>query len=147
TTLSGYQFSGDYAGFAQLALERAHPGTQAMFVAGCGADQNPLPRGAVEQAEAYGHQLADAVDRVVRQPMRPIEGSLESAYREIDLAFGPIPPRSHWEVETQSKNLAASNRAKAMLRTLDTDSRLPETYPYPVQVWRLGDDLDWIFLG
>src|SRR5438552_403745 len=33
TTLTGefYQFSGDYAGFAQAALEQAHPGAQAMF--------------------------------------------------------------------------------------------------------------------
>ena len=44
TTLSFYQWCGDYAGFAQMALERNHPGAVAMFFMGCGADQNPLPR-------------------------------------------------------------------------------------------------------
>src|SRR5262249_46113941 len=36
TTMTGefYQFSGDYAGFAQAAIERAHPGATAMFVMG-----------------------------------------------------------------------------------------------------------------
>jgi hypothetical protein len=37
TVLGIYQFCGDYAGFAQIAIEKANPGAQAMFVAGCGA--------------------------------------------------------------------------------------------------------------
>src|SRR5699024_8651622 len=44
TTLSGYKWSGDYAGFAQIALEKQNPGVTALFFQGCGADQNPLPR-------------------------------------------------------------------------------------------------------
>ena len=71
-----YKFCGDYAGFAQIALEKAHPGAQAMFVAGCGADQNPLPRGTIELAEGYGEQLANAVERVLGGPLRPIAGPL-----------------------------------------------------------------------
>ncbi len=51
TVLPIYKFTGDYAGFAQIALEKAHPEAQAMFVAGCGGDQNPLPRGTVAHAE------------------------------------------------------------------------------------------------
>ena len=34
-----------------------------MFVAGCGADANPIPRGTLELVEAHGTALADAVDR------------------------------------------------------------------------------------
>ncbi|MHC4518851.1 MAG: neutral/alkaline non-lysosomal ceramidase N-terminal domain-containing protein, partial [Planctomycetota bacterium] len=41
TTLSFYQFCGDYPGFAQYYLEESHPGTTALFMAGCGGDQNP----------------------------------------------------------------------------------------------------------
>ena len=29
----------------------------------------------------------------------------------------------------------------------DRDGKLPATYPYPVQAWKLGDDLTWLFLG
>ena len=48
-----------YAGAAQIAIEAKHPGTQAMFIIGCGADQNPLPRRTVALCEKYGHMLAD----------------------------------------------------------------------------------------
>ena len=43
TTLGFYQFCGDYAGFAQHYIEAAHPNTIAMFMLGCGGDQNPYP--------------------------------------------------------------------------------------------------------
>ena len=44
TALSGYQINGDYAGYAQEALEKRYPGVTALFVQGCGGDANPLPR-------------------------------------------------------------------------------------------------------
>ncbi|MEW4451207.1 hypothetical protein AB1L30_00805, partial [Bremerella sp. JC817] len=40
TTLSFTTWCGDYPGFAQVELERAFPGTTAMFVNTCGGDQN-----------------------------------------------------------------------------------------------------------
>ena len=49
TTLSFYQFCGDYPGFAQYYLEEAHPETTAFFIAGCGGDQNPYPRRTQDQ--------------------------------------------------------------------------------------------------
>jgi len=59
TTLTGqfYKLSGDYAGFAQLAVEKNHPGATAMFVMLCGADQNPHPRSTIELAEQHGASL------------------------------------------------------------------------------------------
>jgi enamine deaminase RidA (YjgF/YER057c/UK114 family) len=30
---------------------------------------------------------------------------------------------------------------------LERDGKLPDRYPYPVQVWQFGNDLTWIFLG
>ena len=33
-----------------------------------------------------------------------------------------------------------------LLKTLEAEGKLAPTYPYPVEVWRLGD-LTWIFLG
>ncbi|MFY8058207.1 MAG: neutral/alkaline non-lysosomal ceramidase N-terminal domain-containing protein, partial [Planctomycetaceae bacterium] len=56
TVLSGMDWCGDWPGFAQLEIEKAHPGTIALFWAGCGADQNPLPRRTVELAMEYGRQ-------------------------------------------------------------------------------------------
>jgi hypothetical protein len=146
TVMSFYQFCGDYAGFAQLAIEKANPGAQAMFVAGCGADQNPLPRRTLELAANYGNQLATAVQRVLGGPMQTISGPLATAYTEIDLAFDTLPTREKLQEEANSRQLALANRAKTLLKVLDSQGRLSPSYPYPVEVWRLGD-LTWVFLG
>jgi arylsulfatase A-like enzyme len=56
TTLGGdyYRLNGDWAGYAQDYLERAHPGATALFVTGCGADANPEPRGKLDFARQHG---------------------------------------------------------------------------------------------
>ncbi len=146
TVLGFYQFCGDYAGFAQLSLEAKFPGTQAMFVAGCGADQNPLPRRTLELARRYGDELAAAVGRVLGSEMRPVGGPFETAYEEIPLRLGTLPTRDRIEVDAKSKALPVANRARKLLKTLDEEGRLARSYPYPIQVWRLGG-LTWVFLG
>ena len=77
TVLSFYQWSGDWPGFAQLAIEEAHPEAVGMVWAGCGADQNPLPRRQVELARQYGRRLASAVDGVLAGAMRPVWPMME----------------------------------------------------------------------
>jgi hypothetical protein len=146
TVLSYYKFCGDYAGFAQLAIEKNNPGAQAMFVAGCGGDQNPIPRRTVELAQAYGNQLAQSVQRVLETPMTPISGPLAADYTEIRLEYGELPSRDQIEADAKSKTLAVANRAKMLLQTIDRQGQLNKDYPYPVQAWRL-DDLHWVFLG
>jgi hypothetical protein len=146
TVMSFYKFCGDYAGFAQLALERSEPDAQAMFVADCGADQNPLPRRTLELAEAYGNQLAESVRRVLAEPMRPVEGELRASYEEFPLKLGTLPTRAQIEADARSTTFAVAGRARRLLQTLDAEGKLPETYPYPLQVWRAGG-LTWIFLG
>ncbi len=150
TVLSGYELSGDYAGFAQQDLESAHPTAVALFWAGCGADQNPIPRRTVEQARSYGTRLAAAANRALAGPSRPINGHLSTRYHEIDLAFAPLPGREQWEAEARSDQIAYANRARMLLETIDRQGSLPTSYPYPVQVWKLGEDddaLTWVFLG
>jgi neutral ceramidase len=44
------QLSGDYAGFAQSALEENYPGVTAMFITGCAEDANPHSRGTLDLA-------------------------------------------------------------------------------------------------
>lgn len=146
TVLGINKFCGDYAGFAQLALEAHYPGAQAMFVAGCGADQNPLPRRTIELAQKYGDLLATAVGRVLDAPMRPIVSNGVFVSEVIDLRLGAMPTRAQIEAEAKSPQLPLANRAKKLLQMLDRDGSLAQSYPYPVQVWKLGD-LTWIFLG
>ena len=140
TTLDSYQWSGDYPGFAQRELEQNHPGCVAMFWAGCGADQNPLPRRTVQLAQHYGRRLADAVESVVlTSALRELSGSLQVHYREIELPLATLPTRAELEQNVQSTNKYEAIRARVLLQQIDAGQPLAPTYPYPVSVWRLGD--------
>ena len=117
-----------------------------MFVAGCGADQNPIPRRSLELAARYGKELAASCSEVLAGPLRPVSGALESTYEEIALAFAPLPSRETIEQDAKSSNFFTASRAKLLLETIKKRGSLEKTYPYPVQVWRLGE-LTWVFLG
>ena len=147
TVLSFYQWSGDYPGFAQIELEKLHPDCVALFWAGCGADQNPLPRRTVELAQQYGEQLAAAVDRVLAGEMRPLYGSLDVSRTEIALPFDKLPSREQLQEERNSGNRFYARRAEILLESLDREGSLSPAYPYPIQILRLGPELKFIALG
>ena len=147
TVLSFYKWSGDYPGFAQIELEKAHPGIVALFWAGCGADQNPLPRRTPGLAEEYGRKLAHAVEDVLGAPMTPITGRLGMSYTEIDLPFAELPTREQLVKDSLSKQKFLARRAQLLLEQLKAKGSLRGTYPYPVQAWQLGPGLTWLTLG
>lgn len=147
TVLSGYEWSSDYPGFAQSALEEKHPGATALFFAGCGADQNPLPRRKVELAREYGEQLAAAVDDVLEETLTPIAPALEIAGTQIPLELAHVPSREEVETDAKSSDRYVSARARLYLEWLDAGTAIPATYSYPIQAWRLGDELAFITLG
>jgi len=147
TVLSSFQWSGDYAGFAQIEVERGHPGCTALFWAGCGGDQNPLPRREVELARQYGKELGQAVSAVLEGTMHPIEPTLKTSYDEIELALDELPGREQLEQDAQSTNKYVAARAKHFLEQLDAGHPIPQTYPYPVGVWRLGKQVIFVILG
>lgn len=141
TTLDFYQWCGDYAGFAQAELEKKWPEVQAMFWEACGADQNPLPRRKLELAEKYGGMLAEGVAAALEKPMRPVAPRVRTGFQFVPLAYESTP------TEAQLKEAAGSNQAlqsrwgKRLLRILERDKEFPKSYPCPVTVWRLGDQL------
>jgi neutral ceramidase len=147
TTLSFYQWSGDWPGFAQVELEKQFPGSTALFVAGCGADQNPLPRRTVQLAREYGHQAATGEQAALNAGLKPIEPALDVRYDEIDLPFGTIPTRQQLETDSKSSDRYVAQRAKLLLAQWDRDGGIKSTYPYPVQIWQLGRNLQWVLLG
>jgi len=147
TVLNSMQWSGDYPGFAQLELEKMHPGAVGLFWAGCGGDQNPLPRRSVALAEGYGRTLADGVQAVLDEPMTPITGYLRSTYTEIDLPFADLPSRDQLVKDSMDPKYSVAARAKRLLEQIDKKGSPAGAYPYPVQVWRLGPGLTWAALG
>jgi neutral ceramidase len=147
TVLSGFQWSGDWPGYAQIELEKRYPKATALVWVGCGADQNPLPRRTVELAERYGADLAAAVAAAIERKVVPLRGTLAAAYAEIPLEFAALPSRADLETAASSSNRFEAARARMLLATWDRDGGLPASYPYPVQTWRLGDGPHWVFLG
>lgn len=138
TVLSNYQWSGDYAGFAQLEIEKLHPGVTAMFFQGAGADQNPLPRGTVPLAQQYGRELAAAVDRVLQEKMLRVAPELSTAYKEVDLSMTTIPGKAEYSQMAKEYNGYQKRWAERMLHAVEQGKVLPKSYPFPLQVWKLG---------
>jgi hypothetical protein len=146
TVLAGYKWSGDYAGFAQLELQKKHPGATALFLQGCGADQNPLPRRTVQLAQQYGQELAAAVDRVLDEPMQLLSPHLSSAYAEVDLPLNAPPTKDELLKKAAASTDYQKRWAEHLISAIDRGEALRTTYPYPVEVWSLGNQ-PVIFLG
>ena len=147
TVLSDQKWCADYPGFAATGLEAKHPGAIALFVAGCGADQNPLPRKSVELAKNYGQQLAAVVEKVLDAPMSPLKPQWTGTYREVELPLHEIPTREALVADSLQADKFVAARAKLLLEQLKTEGSIPKAYPYPVQTWRLGNELAMTALG
>jgi len=79
TTMGGdnYLVTADYQGVARRFVEREMPGTRGLFLPGCGANQNPYPRGTFEHARQHGTRLgaaavAGALDAVCASGTAPL---------------------------------------------------------------------------
>src|SRR5690606_1929591 len=93
TVLNDYLINGDWPGYAQEEIETAYPGATALFVQGCGADANPLPRGSVEAARRYGSILAAGVAQVLASKTKPLDAPLRTAFETVDVPFERPPSR------------------------------------------------------
>lgn len=152
TALGGLSINGDYAGFAQLELEKSFPGCVAMFVQNCGGDANPLPRIRGRDAEAtqlagmYGHILAEAVRQVIAAPMKPLSGPLTVAMGETELMLQS--GLSLEELKQRVPNLTGMPKREFehFIRQYEMLGSPPDRVQYPVQVWRVGADFTFIAL-
>jgi len=152
TALGGLSISGDYAGFAQLELEKDFPGSTAMFIQNCGGDANPLPRirgnddEATELASMYGKILAEAVKQVVSAPMKALNGPIHSAMGETELMLQA--GASLEDLKKQVPNLSGMEKRELehQIHQYETLGSPPDRVKYPVQVWRFGKDFVFIAL-
>lgn len=152
TALGGLSINGDYAGFAQLELEKSFPGSVAMFVQNCGGDANPLPRirgkdvEATELASMYGKVLAEAVRQVIANKMPPLNGPIRAAMGETELSLQPGIPLE--ELKQRLPNLSGMPKREFehFIRQYETLGSPPDRVKYPVQVWRIGTDFQFIAL-
>jgi hypothetical protein len=152
TALGGLSINGDYAGFAQLELEKSYPNSVAMFVQNCGGDANPLPRirgkdvEATELASMYGKVLAEAVRQVIASKMPSLNGPIHAAMGETELLLQPGIPLE--ELKQRLPNLTGMPKREFehFIRQYETLGSPPDRVKYPIQVWRIGTDFQFIAL-
>ncbi|MFK7776865.1 MAG: neutral/alkaline non-lysosomal ceramidase N-terminal domain-containing protein [Gimesia sp.] len=147
TTIALFEYCGDYAGFAQVAIEKKYPGVMALFMLGCGADANPHPRGTLALAEQHGNSLADAVIRAMGQPMDAIKGPLDVKFQRTDLAFVDPPSKSELIAQQGKGDVYTKRLNKYLLNQLEQTGAITTSYPFSVQTISFGNDLTLIGLG
>jgi hypothetical protein len=152
TTLGGLSINGDYAGFAQLELEKSISGCTALFVQNCGGDANPLPRIRGRDAEAtqlagmYGHILAEAVRQLIAAPMKPLTGPLKVAMGETELMLQPGLRLEELKQRVPNLTGMPKREFEHFIRQYERLGSPPDRVKYPIQVWRIGADFTFIAL-
>lgn len=153
TSMSIKQWHGDYAGHAQQMIEEAHPGTIALFMMGCGGDQNAYPRFSPIFSLRHGQSLATAVEAAIDAKPKPIKGPLRIDWQTTRLDYQSIPTAEILEKrlstgEGYDKGYEAYQRKWDEKRLHATrNGGLRDHYDYPVQVVRFGDDLTFVALS
>lgn len=145
TTLDIYEVNGDYAGFAQAAIEEANPGITAMFVAGCGADQNPNPRRTVELAVIHGNELSNAVQKALAGGFKPVRPPIRTYFTTTTLRFDALTADRLAE-EILGDNKYMQRRAGFIMQAMDKGYDV-SSISYPVQAIRFSKDFTILALG
>jgi hypothetical protein len=119
----------------------------------------------VELARMYGQVLAAAAEDVLKGERKPVEGPVRTAYELVDVPYAHVPTRAElaakylWParefdtVENDAaydsllKSPAVPQRVARLLEQLEREGKLPDHYPYPVEVWQFGRSLKLIALG
>jgi neutral ceramidase len=140
-----YLFSGDYAGFAQIEVEKNNPGAVALFLMGCGGDQNPDPRGTAALAAKYGKELADAVQHTMAGKMKILDAPVRTSYVKTVLNFRPFD-LTMYQKEVTGDNKFFQRRAKLMLEAYNKGWDVSE-FNYPVQAVRFGNEFTILALS
>jgi putative membrane-bound dehydrogenase-like protein len=148
-TLSDNKISGDWAGYAQEAIERNHPGAIALVSIGCGSDANPdsgVTGSNIAAAAEQGAQIANEVERLLRRPLKPLDGRITTQLRAIGLPLSEPPTRQELE-QSAAENSPAGYNAKFQLAKLDRGEALQTQIDYAVQTFVIGDSLAMVFLA
>jgi len=140
---------GDWAGYAQEALERDHPGAQAMIAIGCGADANPSPRGGPDGGLALAKQHGESIGAEIRillaAPFHPLTAKLSARRVDAPLPFGAHFTREQWTQRAAQPGITGRH-ARHWIAQLDAAKPPPSHLEYEITGWNFGDELAFLFL-
>ena len=164
-TVVGVGLGSDYPGYMRRFVEERHPGAVVVFLQGCGANvdsqvgssperllKNSVGFGhemAVEAlksdrplrklAQSFGGELAEGVERALKKPGTPITGPIESEYAIIELPLQKVPAEKY-EAAAARNDRFSDKWGKMFGDMLKRGEKIPETWPYRIQAFRLGGD-------
>lgn len=161
TTLAGSDnhICGDWAGFAQEEIQKAHPNVTALITIGCGADANPesrmrpMPEGQQEvfetrlaYAKEHGRAFAEEVNHQLERQTNPLTNVPVGAYERVKLPFDKLPTQDEWK-EKAAQGGAIGYHAKKHLEMIENGQEIKTDISYPVQAWTFSDELAILFLA
>jgi hypothetical protein len=148
-TLSNNKISGDWAGFAQEAIERQNPGAVALVSIGCGSDSNPssgVTGDNTAAAAEQGGEIAAEVARLLKGPLTPVTGATQATLETIELPLNKPPTREALQSDAASSSPTAYN-SSYQLAKLNRGEPLQTQIDYRIQAWSFGDSLAMVFLA
>ena len=158
TSIGGRDFdnamSGDWVGYAQEAIEEAHPGSMALVTLGCGGESRPNAHGGLETARRFGSMIGNEVARLLKTELERLGESPQFRETRVRLPLGPPPGAEELRRIVKAGASARSRPAKAraqiaarLLRTIDRNKSPELAIPYPIQTWSFGSDFSIVFLS
>lgn len=161
TTLAGTDnhICGDWAGYAQEAIQAANPGVTALISIGCGADANPasrmMPMPEKQQevfetrlayAKEHGEALAGEVQRLLTADATSLSTTPTGSFERVNLPFDTLPTLDEWKARA-AEGGAVGYHAQKHLEQLQRGEPLQTELSYPVQTWHFGDEFAIVFLA
>jgi hypothetical protein len=140
-----YQVHPDWA-ICCARLEAKRPGTQVMYVTGCGGDIDPGPKGALSQAEQNGEAMLRSLEAVLEtDSFERISGPIQSKMNRLELPLEKLDPKALQKMAA-SPRLADQKLAESIQRNLQ-GAPPPAGISYPIQVWKFGRQLTLVALA
>jgi putative membrane-bound dehydrogenase-like protein len=147
-TLSNNKISGDWAGYAEALIEANHLGAIALISIGCAGDSNPESNPVGDRADIaqrQGRQVADEVDRLLKQGLARLTEPITTKLSRIDLPFDQPPTLEQFR-ETAKRDDYNGYHARVQLARLERGEKLQMAVSYPIQTWTFGNQLAMVFL-
>jgi hypothetical protein len=118
-------------------LEEKMPGTQVMFVTGCGGDIDPAAKGAIADAVNNAAKMQESLEQTLKGTFKSVDAPIRTALRRIELPLDKIDPEAVHKM-TQSKRPAEQKFAEGLEDRLQKGTTRVGPVSYPIVTWRFG---------
>ncbi len=120
-------------------LEEKLPGTQVMFVTGCGGDIDPASKGAISDAESNGAAMQASIEEVLSKGrFQTVVGPIRSSLRRVELPLEKIDPAAVHKM-TESKRPAEKKFAEGLEERIRKGATAGGPVSYPIVTWRFAN--------